>query len=79
MKRVLLVLIRAYQLVAPALLALLPAPPHGRCCRFHPACSDFAAEAIARHGVARGVWLALKRISRCHPFHEGGIDPVPQR
>ena len=64
-------LIRIYQwLVSP----LLP-----RACRFAPSCSEYAAEAIALHGVARGGWLALRRLLRCHPWGGDGFDPVPQR
>ena len=62
-------LIRAYRrYVSPFL---------GRHCRFYPSCSAYATQAIARHGVARGTWLAAKRLSRCHPFHPGGVDHVP--
>ncbi len=63
-------LIHAYRLVA--------SPWLGGQCRFYPTCSHYAEEAIARHGVGRGVWLALQRLSRCHPFHAGGVDPVPE-
>lgn len=61
--------IRAYQrLISP----FLP-----RTCRFVPSCSEYAAQAIQAHGPLRGTWLALRRLSRCHPFHPGGYDPVP--
>jgi putative membrane protein insertion efficiency factor len=62
-------LIRGYQkFISPAL------PP---ACRFYPSCSQYAIEAIARHGALRGSWLAARRLARCHPFHPGGVDPVP--
>jgi putative membrane protein insertion efficiency factor len=67
--RVLVAVIRGYQrFVSPAL------PP---ACRFYPTCSAYAVEAIQRHGALKGTWLAARRLSRCHPLHEGGIDPVP--
>lgn len=70
MRRLLTLLIRAYQ--------LLLSPFLGNHCRFHPSCSAYAQEAILRHGAARGGWLALRRLGRCHPWHEGGLDPVPE-
>ena len=66
-----LVLIRAYQ--------LLLSPFAGGACRFHPSCSEYAREAVMTHGLVRGLWLALGRVSRCHPFSRPGIDPVPPR
>lgn len=48
-------------------------------CRFYPTCSEYALEAIERHGAVKGGWLAAKRIARCHPFNPGGFDPVPEQ
>ena len=48
-------------------------------CRFHPSCSKYALEALTTHGPFKGGWLAARRLSRCHPFHPGGLDPVPPR
>lgn len=69
--------------VARLLIALLSvykrlvSPLLGEHCRFHPTCSRYAMDAIRAHGAWRGSWLAVRRVSRCHPFHEGGLDPVP--
>lgn len=52
-------------------------PVFGRSCRFHPSCSTYARRALKEHGLLRGTWLSLRRILRCHPYSEGGIDPVP--
>ncbi|HMF74119.1 MAG TPA: membrane protein insertion efficiency factor YidD [Bryobacteraceae bacterium] len=45
-------------------------------CRYYPTCSEYMAEAVSKHGAARGVWMGVMRLGRCHPFHEGGHDPV---
>jgi putative membrane protein insertion efficiency factor len=69
MKSILIFVIRVYQkLVSPLL------PP---ACRFYPSCSEYACQALAKHGAVKGVWLASKRLLRCHPYHAGGFDPVP--
>ncbi|MFN2528363.1 MAG: membrane protein insertion efficiency factor YidD [Candidatus Baltobacteraceae bacterium] len=59
------------------LYKLLVSPLFPPACRFCPTCSQYAAEAIAKHGAVRGVSLAVKRLARCHPGHPGGIDLVP--
>jgi putative membrane protein insertion efficiency factor len=69
MKALLLWILRGYQYALRPLL--------GAICRFYPSCSDYAREAIERHGTSKGAWLALRRVARCHPYHPGGIDPVP--
>jgi uncharacterized protein len=69
MRHILLGTIRLYQWTLSPLL--------GPRCRFHPSCSRYTYEAIERHGVVRGLWLGGKRLLRCHPFVEGGYDPVP--
>ncbi len=71
MKHIALLLIRFYQrCISP----LFPAK-----CRFYPTCSAYAFTAIERFGFFRGGWLALRRILKCHPFHPGGVDPVPEQ
>ena len=69
MKTLLLSLLRGYQYAIRPLL--------GPNCRFYPSCSDYAREAIERHGTLKGTWLVLRRVGRCHPYHPGGFDPVP--
>ena len=71
MRTILMLLIRAYQLVISPLL--------GPSCRYYPSCSCYAHTAIERHGALRGTWLAVRRILRCHPFTPGGYDPVPDK
>ena len=46
-------------------------------CRYHPSCSEYMRQAVEKHGAAKGVWMGVKRLMRCHPFHAGGYDPVP--
>ncbi len=69
MKRLLIMLVRGYQ--------LLISPVLGSNCRYMPTCSAYTIEAMEKHGAFKGVWMGIKRVGRCHPFHEGGYDPVP--
>lgn len=69
MKQIGIALVRIYQWSVSPLI--------GPRCRFHPTCSDYAVEALSRHGALRGAGLALRRLSKCHPWHPGGVDPVP--
>jgi putative membrane protein insertion efficiency factor len=69
MRTIFILLVRGYQVSLGPLL-----PPS---CRYYPSCSAYAIEALEKHGAIKGVWLATKRIARCHPFRPGGYDPVP--
>jgi putative membrane protein insertion efficiency factor len=71
MKTGLLFLLRAYKLAI--------SPYLGQNCRFYPSCSDYASEAIREHGALKGSILAAKRLGKCHPWHPGGVDPVPKK
>lgn len=68
-RRILIGAIRIYQMTISRAL-----PPS---CRYYPSCSEYTLQAVSKYGVLRGGWLGAKRISRCHPFHPGGYDPVP--
>ncbi len=71
MQKILILLISGYR--------LLISPWLGQHCRFYPSCSEYAQVAIGEHGVTSGLWLSIKRLLRCHPWHPGGFDPVPIR
>lgn len=71
LKKVFLAIIRFYQLIISPLK-----PPS---CRFYPTCSHYGMEAVQRFGALKGGWLTIKRILKCHPFHPGGLDPVPEK
>ena len=69
MKQLLVLLLRGYRYTI--------SPLYGQVCRYHPSCSAYALEAVRVHGSARGSWLAVRRLARCHPWAAGGYDPVP--
>lgn len=71
MQKILILLIGVYRYAISPFL--------GNNCRFHPSCSCYAHEAIERFGALRGAWMAMRRLGRCHPWHEGGFDPVPEK
>jgi len=68
MRKLIVAILRFYKL---ALSPLLPSA-----CRYYPSCSEYMRQAVEKYGPARGVWMGIKRIARCHPFHQGGLDPV---
>ena len=68
MRKIVIVVLKGYKrFMSP----LLPSA-----CRFHPTCSEYMLEAVNKYGAARGIWMGARRLLRCHPFHEGGFDPV---
>lgn len=69
MKHVFIALIKLYQWTLSGIF--------GPQCRFYPSCSSYCVEALEKHGALKGAWLGVRRISRCHPWHPGGYDPVP--
>lgn len=71
MRKIFILLIKFYQKI------ISPMTPAS--CRFHPTCSQYGVEAFEKHGVIKGFILTIIRISKCHPFHEGGFDPVPEK
>ncbi|RNF73939.1 membrane protein insertion efficiency factor YidD [Marinomonas rhizomae] len=70
MKKIFILLVKGYQFLISPLL--------GNNCRFYPSCSQYMIQAIERFGIFKGVFLGLRRLSKCHPWHEGGMDPVPE-
>ena len=79
MRNILITLIRIYQKTLSRDTGWFAYFYSERTCRFHPTCSQYTIEAIKRYGSAKGSWLGLLRVIRCHPWNEGGIDPVPKK
>lgn len=71
MRKIFIFLIRVYQVTL--------SPVFGQHCRYTPTCSNYAIEALHKHGIFHGGWLGIKRLFSCHPWHEGGYDPVPDK
>ncbi len=69
MQKILILSVRVYRYAVSPFL--------GNTCRFYPTCSSYAEQALTEHGTVMGSWLAIRRICRCHPWHAGGVDPVP--
>jgi putative membrane protein insertion efficiency factor len=69
MRKLIVTILRLYKVM---LSPLLPSA-----CRYYPSCSEYTRQAVEKYGVGRGLWMGAKRLSRCHPFHAGGLDPVP--
>lgn len=79
MKKIVLFLIRVYQKVFSLDQGILSYFFSERFCRFHPTCSEYTHQAVERFGVLKGGWIGLKRVVRCHPWNDGGYDPVPKK
>ena len=68
MRKLIVAILRSYKLIVSPMLP--------SACRYYPSCSEYMRQAVEKYGPARGVWMGLKRVARCHPFHGGGLDPV---